>query len=84
MKYISTRNTNLCATSAQAMKQGLAPDGGLYLPDTFPKISMEQLGDLCKADYPHRAANILHLYLSNYLIVCSFQYGDRFRKLFSS
>ena len=33
MKYQSTRNQNLTADSTQAVLQGIAPDGGLYISD---------------------------------------------------
>ena len=33
MKYRSTRNAELIADSAQAVLEGLAADGGLYLPE---------------------------------------------------
>ncbi len=36
MLYHSTRNDRLRADSAQAVLEGLAPDGGLYMPDALP------------------------------------------------
>ena len=36
MLYHSTRNRNLTADSACAVLQGLAPDGGLYMPQALP------------------------------------------------
>ncbi len=65
MKYISTRGASAPVNSAQAIKQGLAPDGGLYIPDEFPAVDTEMLSRLCTMDYPHRAAAILHLYLQD-------------------
>ena len=43
MLYYSTRNKNIKATSAEAVLLGLAPDGGLFLPESFSeaKISLE-------------------------------------------
>ncbi len=38
MLYHSTRNENLKADSAQAVLEGLAPDGGLYMPETLPEF----------------------------------------------
>lgn len=37
MNYISTRNKNVKLTSAEAIKKGLSDDGGLFVPDEFPK-----------------------------------------------
>ena len=33
MQYISTRGFDAAFSAAQAIQQGLAPDGGLFLPD---------------------------------------------------
>ena len=42
MKYQSTRDiTNQKVESAQAIKQGLASDGGLFVPEKFPKLTEE-------------------------------------------
>ena len=41
MLYHSTRNHNLTADSAQAVLQGLAPDGGLYMPERIPGFDWE-------------------------------------------
>ncbi|MBR1627767.1 MAG: hypothetical protein IJ679_00685, partial [Lachnospiraceae bacterium] len=38
MEYISTRNKNERATASQAILKGLAPDGGLYMPEKIPHL----------------------------------------------
>ncbi len=38
MLYHSTRNRSLTADSARSVLEGLAPDGGLYMPDTIPEF----------------------------------------------
>lgn len=63
MKYVSTRGNDAPVSSAEAIKQGLAPSGGLYVPDEIPKLDEAMLRELCDRDYPHRAAAVLHLYL---------------------
>ena len=40
MIYHSTRNTALQANSAQAVLEGLAPDGGLYVPQALPQLDV--------------------------------------------
>ena len=42
MKYLSTRGQSPAVSFSEAVRIGLAPDGGLYLPETLPDIS----GDL--------------------------------------
>jgi len=39
MQYISTRGSSRPVGFSEAVAQGLAPDGGLYLPQTFPDLS---------------------------------------------
>ena len=41
MQYQSTRNKNLKAGSAQAILNGLAPDGGLYTMSSFDEVKFD-------------------------------------------
>ena len=38
IRYSSTRNASHTLTASQAILQGLAPDGGLYVPDHIPAL----------------------------------------------
>ena len=42
MQYHSTRNETIRADSAQAVLEGLAPDGGLYMPQAIPAFDWQQ------------------------------------------
>ena len=67
MNYKSTRNKNDAGvSSAQAIKQGLAEDGGLFLPDEIPSLSKADVERLCGLSYPERAADILSAFLTDY------------------
>ena len=67
MKYISTRTLNSeKIESAQAIKQGLADDGGLFVPDSMPELSEADIKELCNKSYPERAAYILSQFLTDY------------------
>ena len=66
MKYISTRGTDYQYTSAQAIIQGIAPDGGLFVPESIPKLSKEDLAGMAGQSYTEIAARILSLYLDDY------------------
>ena len=66
MKFISTRGHATKVTAAQAIAHGLAPDGGLFVPESIPQLTKEDIGALCKMSYPERAAKILSLNLSDY------------------
>ena len=43
MNYHSTRNQREIIDSAQAVLNGLAPDGGLYVPQTLPKVDVQSV-----------------------------------------
>lgn len=69
MKYISTRNQNPSeglVNSAEAIKRGLAPDGGLYMPCEIPSVSLDKIKELASLSYEERAAEILSLFLTDY------------------
>ena len=67
MLYKSTRTNNKAEfSSAYVIKNGLAVDGGLYVPDSIPNITFEDISLLCEQDYPNRAANILSRFLTDY------------------
>jgi threonine synthase len=46
MKFASTRGKTPDVTFSQALLQGLAPDGGLYVPKEWPDLSQVAAGDL--------------------------------------
>ena len=67
MKFQSTRDQNAEKLSAaQVIKQGLAKDGGLFVPETMPSLTEQEITALCAADYPTRAATILGKFLTDY------------------
>ena len=73
MKYISTRAASPAAADrkqfCEILLEGLAPDGGLYLPETYPQVSDATLGDLRKVyheqGYAALAFEILSLYIDD-------------------
>ena len=67
MMYSSTRDTTKkLYTSAEVIKMGLAPDGGLFIPESIPALTVEDMAALCKDPYPVRAAKILGKFLTDY------------------
>jgi len=66
MEYFSTRDTELRLSSAMAIAQGLSREGGLFAPVCIPKLSDEEIGNLCKMDYPQRAAFVLGKFLTDF------------------
>ena len=66
MKYRSTRGAKDNAlTSPAAIIQGLAQDGGLYVPVDFPKANF-QLEDLPKLSYKQISAMIISLFFDDF------------------
>ena len=81
MNYISTRGNGGTVTAAGAIKQGLANDGGLFMPESIPALTREDIDALAKLPYPERAATVLSKFLSDYtyeelLSDCSEAYGE--------
>lgn len=66
MNYRSTRNNNIKLSSMEAIKQGISPEGGLFVPENIPTLSVEQLERLIGADYRERAIEVLALFLTDY------------------
>ena len=67
MLYKSTRSQAAATHSAaQIIKQGLAADGGLFVPEKIPPLTMHEIEALCHESYPVRAAKILAKFLSDY------------------
>ena len=66
MKFISTRGRSQVDCAATAIAKGLADDGGLFVPQTFPTISMDDITKMTEMDYAERACFVLHKYLEEY------------------
>ncbi len=67
MKFQSTRGqSNESLSSAYIIKQGLALDGGLFIPESIPSITYDDINALCALSYPERAAFVLSKYLTDY------------------
>lgn len=66
MQYRSTRNKGIAVSSAEAIKKGLSTEGGLFVPESFPKVSMEDIGDLASKSYRERAYFVLSKFLTDF------------------
>ncbi len=63
--YSSTRGGSDKITASKAILSGLAPDGGLFVPDHFPKLD-KTIEELCDMDYKEIAYNVMKLFLTDY------------------
>ncbi|MEO6146227.1 MAG: threonine synthase, partial [Sulfuriferula sp.] len=62
MRYISTRGKAPAQTFTEILLGGLAPDGGLYLPETYPQFSRDDLERMREMNYRELAFEILSRY----------------------
>ena len=66
MKFISTRGASTeRVDAAQAIKQGLAADGGLFMPEEIPTLSDNEIMALSDKSYEERAAYIIGKFLTD-------------------
>lgn len=65
--FYSTNRKAPEADLIEALFTGQAPDRGLYMPKTIPRLSQKEIGALSKKSYPHVAAAILEKYTWNSL-----------------
>lgn len=65
IKYVSTRGDKEKVTASQAILRGIAPDGGLYVPETFPKLD-KSLAELKGLNYREIAYEVMKLFLTDF------------------
>ncbi|MGN0341384.1 MAG: threonine synthase [Roseburia sp.] len=63
--YTSTRNENEKVTASQAILQGLANDGGLFMPTVIPTLDTD-LDQLAKMSYQETAYEVMKLFLTDF------------------
>ena len=65
MRYISTRGDRTAKQFCDILLEGLAPDGGLYLPERYPQVQTETLEAWRSLSYADLAFEILSLYIDD-------------------
>ena len=65
MQYISTRNSSLRKSFSEVLLGGLAPDGGLYMPQQTHRFSIDQIENLNSLTYQEVTTEILHQFVSD-------------------
>lgn len=64
MKYISTRGQAPALNFEDVLLTGLAPDGGLYVPETLPQFSREQIAAWSSLSYTDLAFEIVQPFVA--------------------
>jgi threonine synthase len=58
VRYVSTRGEAAPKSFCEILLEGLAPDGGLYVPEAFPKVGLKDLRGRCYPEVAHRILGI--------------------------
>ena len=66
MFYKSTRNSEVRVSSAQAITQGISVEGGLFVTESIPSLSLEEIKNIGDMKYADRAAYVFSKYLTDF------------------
>lgn len=66
MYYNSTRDNSCRVTAAQAISRGISSEGGLFVPEAFPQLSMDELQGLVGKSYNGKAKAVLSKFLTDF------------------
>jgi len=66
MQYLSTRDKSISISAAEAIKKGLSAEGGLFVPEAVPKVTIDEIGGMQAMTYQERAYFILSKYLTDF------------------
>ena len=65
MKYVSTRGKAPDLNFEEAMLTGLARDGGLYVPEEYPLLSVQQISSFSTKSYEEVAFEIMKPFIGD-------------------
>lgn len=65
MRYVSTRGQTPPQTFDDVLLAGLAPDGGLFLPETWPQLTEAEIAGFVGAPYSDVAFTILSRFVGD-------------------
>jgi threonine synthase len=65
MRYISTRGNSPAKSFTEILLAGLAPDGGLYLPEAYPRVTAEELAAWRTLPYHALAFEVLAKFITD-------------------
>ncbi|MGJ8628153.1 MAG: threonine synthase [Sulfitobacter sp.] len=65
MRYVSTRGTAPILTFEEAMLTGLARDGGLYVPETIPTLTHDQIAAMAGQSYEEVAFTVMRPFIGD-------------------
>ena len=65
MRYVSTRGEAKSVSFNEALIEGLARDGGLYVPETWPRISKAEIAGFLSKSYSEIALRVVAPFVGN-------------------
>lgn len=66
MRFTSTRDSSLFVSSAEAIVCGISAEGGLFVPESFPSVSLEEALSYAQRGYAACAAAVMGKYLTDF------------------
>ncbi|MBR1824194.1 MAG: threonine synthase [Ruminococcus sp.] len=66
MYYNSTRNSDVKVTSAEAITQGISSEGGLFVPESIPQLTADDIKAVGDMKYADRAAFVFSKFLTDF------------------
>ena len=66
MFYNSTRNSGVKVSSAEAITQGISAEGGLFVPEEIPVLTLDEIKAVGEMKYSDRAAFVFSKYLTDF------------------
>ncbi len=66
MFYNSTRNSSIKVSSAEAITQGISTEGGLFVPESIPSITLDEVKTLGEMSYADKAAYVFKKFLTDF------------------
>ena len=67
MEYISTRNNKKIFTFEEVFLKGLASDGGLFIPKSLKKFTIDELESFRNLNYQDLVKKIIFPYLGDFI-----------------
>ena len=65
MRYLSTRGGAPTAGFDEAVLAGLAPDGGLFMPESWPQIPASEIASFATATFAEIAGRVIPPFVGN-------------------
>ena len=66
MKYISTRGYEGKFSASEAIVKGIAPDGGLFVPESIPVLSKDEIEEMMNMEFYQISARVISKFLEDF------------------